>query len=64
MTALDTAVAATTDSTTTMVMSIMSGWFNPSASGTFAVRACSEVAVAAGITIKAGSFLRVFECDN
>jgi len=64
VTALDTAVAATTDSTTTMVMSIMSGWFNPSASGTFAVRACSEVAVAAGITIKAGSFLRVFECDN
>ena len=64
VTALDTAVAATTDSTTTMVMSIMAGWFNPSASGTFAVRACSEVAVAAGITIKAGSFLRVFECDN
>lgn len=61
VTALDTAVAATTDSTTSMVLSIISGWFNPSAAGTFAFRACSEVAVAAGITIKQGSWLRLWE---
>ena len=64
VTALDTAVAATTDSTTTMVLSIFSGWFNPSASGTFAIRGASEVAVAAGLTVKAGSWLEVAETDN
>ena len=64
VTAVDTAVAATTDSTTTMVHSIMSGWYQPSASGTFAIRACSEVAVAAGITIKQGSWAQMWEADN
>lgn len=64
VTAIDTAVAATTDSTTTMVMSVMSGWFNPSASGTFAIRGASEVAVAAGLTVKTGSWLEVVEVDN
>lgn len=63
-TALDTAVLATTDSSTTAVMSILSGWFNPSAAGTFAVRAASEVAVAAGITIKQGSWCQIVETDN
>lgn len=64
VTALDTAVAATTDSTTTMVMSIMSGWLNPSADGTFAVRGASEVAVAAGLTVKKGSWCRIWEVPN
>lgn len=63
VTAIDTAVAATTDSTTTMVHSIMSGWFNPSAAGTFAIRGASEVAVAAGLTIKQGSWAHVWEFD-
>lgn len=64
VTALDTAVAATTDSTTTMVLSIMSGWLNPSAAGTFAVRGASEVAVAAGLTVKKGSWCQIWEFDN
>lgn len=64
VTAIDTAVAATTDSSTTLVHSIFSGWFNPSASGTFAIRAASEVAVAAGLTIAVGSWVLVKECDN
>lgn len=64
VTAVDTAVAATTDSTTTLVNSIMSGWFQPSASGTFAIRACSEVAVGAGITIAVGSWLEVMEVSS
>jgi len=64
VTAVDTAVAATTDSSTTLVTSIVTGWFNPSASGTFAFRACSEIAVAAGITIAVGSWMEVMESDN
>ena len=64
VTAIDTAVAATTDSSTTLVTSGVLGWINPSASGTFAFRACSEVAVAAGITIAIGSWMTVTECDN
>lgn len=61
VTALDTAVAATTDSTTSMVLSIFTGWLNPSAAGTFAVRGASEVAVAAGLTVKKGSWCRLSE---
>lgn len=61
VTALETAVAATTDSTTTMVMSIVSGYFNPSAAGTWALRGASEVAVAAGLTIKQGSWCHLWE---
>ena len=34
------------------------------ADGTFAVRCASEVAVAAGLTVKAGSWLRLWETDN
>lgn len=65
VTAVDTAVQATTDSqATTPVMSIMSGWFQPSASGTLAVRAWAETAVAAALTIKTGSWLQVWESDN
>jgi hypothetical protein len=64
VTAIDTAVAATTDSSTTLVTSMITGWFNPSASGTFAFRAASEVAVAAGLTIAVGSWMNVWEVDN
>ena len=65
VTAVDTAIVATTDGNiTTPVLSIISGWFNPSASGTFAFRAASEVAVAAGLTIKQGSWMTVKETDN
>lgn len=64
VTAIDTAAVATTDGNiTTPVISIMSGWFNPSAAGTFAIRAASEVAVASGLTIKQGSWAQVWEYD-
>lgn len=65
VTAIDTAVQATTDAqATTPVMSIMSGWFNPSASGTFAIRCWAETAVAAALTVKTGSWAQVWETDN
>lgn len=62
--ALDTAAAAETTGAATVVLGILSGWFNPSAAGTFAVRLKSEVAVAAGLTVKAGSWCRVWEAQN
>lgn len=64
VTALETAVAATTDSSTTLVTSTFGGWFNPSAAGTFAIRAASEIAVAAGLTIKKGSWCHMWEFYN
>ena len=64
VTAVDTAVQATTDAqATTPVLSIMSGWFNPSAAGTFAVRCWAETAVAAALTVKVGSWAQVWEYD-
>lgn len=62
--AVDTsAVGVTTSSAGTpqVVLAILSGWINPSAAGTFAVRSQSEVAVAAGVTIKAGSWCEIWE---
>lgn len=65
VTAVNTAAAAeTTGQATTPVLAILSGWFNPSASGVFAIRGTSEVTVAAGLTIKQGSWARVWESDN
>jgi hypothetical protein len=62
VTAIDTAVQATTDTmATTPVLSIFSGWFNPSASGTWAIRGWAETAVAAALTVKVGSWARVWE---
>ncbi len=65
VTAVNTAAVAATASATTpgVVMAILSGYFNPSAAGTFAVRGASEVAVAAGLTVKAGSWCRLWEAD-
>lgn len=56
--------AQTTGSLTTIVPTILSGFYRPSAAGTFAVRATSEVTVAAGLTVKAGSWLRLWETAN
>jgi hypothetical protein len=66
VTAINTAALVATSSAATpqVVLAILSGWFNPSATGTFAVRCASEVAVAAGITVKQGSWARVWETDN
>lgn len=64
VTAVNTAAMAEGTGAATVVIAIMSGWFNPSASGTFAIRGTSEVSVAAGLTIKQGSWARVWEADN
>lgn len=63
-TALNTAATAQTTGSTTIRLGILSGWINPSADGTFAIRATSEVTVAAGLTVKAGSWLRIWEPDS
>lgn len=64
VTARDTAAAAeTTGPATTPVLAILSGWMNPSAAGTFAVRCSSEIAASA-LTVKAGSWCRIWEADN
>jgi hypothetical protein len=59
--ALNTAATAQTTGSAAITMAILSGWINPSADGTFAIRATSEVSVAAGLTVKAGSWLRLWE---
>lgn len=64
VTTRDVAVIAETTGAATVVLAIMDGWINPSADGTFAVRATSEVTVAAGLTVKQGSFLNLWETDN
>jgi hypothetical protein len=61
VTARDTAAIVETTGAATIVMAILSGWINPSASGTFAIRATSEVTVAAGLTVKQGSWLNIWE---
>lgn len=63
-TAVDTAVIVQTTSSVTDVPTILSGWFQPSASGTLLIKATSEVTVAAGLTIAKGSWARVRETDN
>jgi hypothetical protein len=63
-TAVDTAIAAsTTGPGGTSTIAHIDGYINPSADGTFALRCASEVAASA-LTIKAGSWLHIFELDN
>lgn len=65
VTARDTAaVAETTGPGAANMLAIVSGFIIPSADGTFAMRCASEVAVAAGLTVKAGSWLHVVEATN
>lgn len=65
VTALDTAAIAATSSAATpqVVMAMLSGWIQPSVAGTFAIRGASEIAVAAGLTVKVGSHCRLWEAD-
>lgn len=63
ITAVDTIVSAQTTGPANVVLGILSGWINPSADGTFAVRCASEIAVAAGLTVKTGSWLHIWEPD-
>lgn len=64
ITAQDTAFTAQTTGSANVTLAIMSGYFNPSAAGTFAVRFQSEVAVASGLTVKVGSWMQLWESDN
>lgn len=64
VTARDTASIVETTGAATVVVAQLYGWINPSADGVFAIRGTSEVSVAAGLTIKAGSWCRIFETDN
>jgi hypothetical protein len=64
ITARDTNLNVETTSAITPILAILSGWINPSADGTFAIRFASEVAVAAGITVKVGSWLQMWESEN
>lgn len=63
-TAIDTAVVVQTTGAAAVGPTIMSGYFQPSADGTFAIRFASEVAVASGLIVKKGSWLHVREADN
>lgn len=60
ITARDTAITAQTTGSTSVRLSIIAGWIQPSADGTFSMRATSEVTVASGLVVQAGSWLRVF----
>lgn len=64
VTAVDTIVVVQTTSSITNVPTILSGYFQPSADGTFIIKATSEVTVAAGLTILKGSWAMVRETDN
>lgn len=63
-TARDTAATAQTTGSAAVTMGILSGFIQPSADGTFAIRCTSEVTVASGVIVKAGSWLRIWETDN
>lgn len=62
--ALDTAITAQTTGSTAITMAVISGMIIPSANGTFAMRATSEVTVASGLIVKAGSWLRIWEATG
>jgi hypothetical protein len=65
VTARDTAIVAETTGPGAVVATAnIAGTIIPSADGTFALRATSEVTVANGLTVKAGSLLRIREYDN
>lgn len=58
----DTAATAQTTDSANITLTILSGYIQPSADGTFAMRATAEVA--ANMTVKAGSWLHLRETDN
>ena len=65
VTARDTAaVVETTGPGAVNMLAIVSGFIQPSADGTFAIRCQSEVAVAGGLVVRAGSWLKIRETDN
>jgi hypothetical protein len=63
-TAVDTAIVAETTGPATNAPAHIGGMINPSASGTVQLKGASEVAVAAGLTVRAGSWMHIRELDN
>lgn len=63
-TAIATIIVAQTTGQTAVGMHHVMGQYTPSADGTFAVQATSEVTVASGLIVKKGSWLRITETDN
>lgn len=62
--ALATNIVAQTTGQTAVGMHRIAGYYEPSADGTFALQCSSEVAVASGVVVKKGSWLRIRELDN
>lgn len=60
-TAVDTGFSVQTTGSAAARMAVMTGGFTAGAGGTFALRGQSEVAVAAGLTVRQGSCCYVFE---
>jgi hypothetical protein len=64
-TAVDTSIAgASLTGKTADALAIMSGAFTTGAAGTFAMRFQSEIAVAAGVTVRAGSWCHLWEATG
>lgn len=64
-TAVDTSAGgATLTGNTSVTDAILTGVFTAGADGTFAMRGQSEIAVAAGLTVKIGSWLHVWEATG
>lgn len=59
--AVNTAAIVETTGAATEATAILSGYVATTAAGTFSIRATSEVTVAAGLTVKVGSWLRLWE---
>lgn len=55
----DVAISVDTTGSTTVRLSIIAGSIVPSADGTFAMRATSEVTVASGLVVDRGSWMRI-----
>lgn len=60
-TAIDTGFSVQTTGSTAARLAVMQGGFTAGADGTFAIRGQSEIAVAAGLTVRLGSCCIVFE---
>jgi hypothetical protein len=60
----DTAFSAQTTGSAAIRLGLIGGSIVPSADGTFSLRATSEVTVAAGLTVKVGSWMKVFRATG
>jgi hypothetical protein len=64
VTAQETAITAQTTGSTSNRLAHIAGIIVPSADGTLAARCASEIAVAAGLTVRRGSWMWLREADN